>query len=127
MFVFRLAFAILRSALLFVSIVTTGWFLAAAPTQDERRLLSANATTDPMRLREAVVELRLARAALHLAPDLAISLIQRQSGGTATRADVAAGLRAIAAGRPVDDNDPSPAVTLRQVGGAKFLKPPSGG
>ena len=126
MFILQLCFYVIRSALVATSIVVTGWFLAVSPTADERRLVSASATSDDMRLRKAVVELRLAQAALALAPDLAVSLIHRQGGGVASRAEVEQGLRAIAAGRRIDAALPSPARTQRQSGGAKFLTVPQG-
>ncbi|WP_126623173.1 hypothetical protein [Oceaniglobus ichthyenteri] len=128
MFMLRLCFYILRSALVATSIVVTGWFLAVSPTPGERRLLSVNATTDPMRLREAVVELRLARAAMAVAPEWAVSWIHWQGKGTVSRDQVEQGLRDIASGQRTEratDTAP-PAPPPRQAGGAKFLTAPQG-
>lgn len=122
--IMRLVFVLLRSALLFVSITVTGWFLVVSPTASERRLLATGPATNDMRLREAVVQMRLARAALDLAPETAIDLIAGFGRGRVPRHVVEQRLRAIAAGRPpAAPQDTRPVVGAG--GGAKFVKPPS--
>ena len=117
MFPFRLLFAVLRSGLMFVSLVASAWFMLVSPTPQELDRL-AGGSRGESELRQAVQQMRLARAALALAPDLAVAMITRQGQGSVSRAEVEAILRAMAEGRRPDQDIAPRAAT----GGAKFLR-----
>lgn len=119
--ILRLCLAVLRAGLIACSVTLTGWFIVAPPNGAELRALSREGQ-DPADLRRAVVQRRLARAALAVAPDLTVDLITRQGQGSVSREQVAASLQAIAQGRS-DVPDEAPVAAVRVIGGAKFERP----
>ncbi|WP_102110267.1 hypothetical protein [Oceaniglobus roseus] len=126
LFTLRLAFSLLRSALVACSIVLAGWLTAVPPTPAERQALDLPLGRVDAEGRRALANLRLARAALDIAPGLAVGLITRQGHGEASSAEVEAALRAIARGQP-DDTPPEATEPPRRAGGAKFVKAPKRG
>ncbi len=111
----RLIFHGLRGALLALTITLLGWVTLVPATAAERAALNAPlGATSP----DGLLELRIARAMIHFAPERSAAMLSRASGGEITPELAALILRDIAGETPAPPDTPA---SERQAGGAKFV------
>ena len=138
--VFRILGAILRSAVVFLSIMLVGGVLLLDPTTEERQAIGLGEADIEAR-RADLVSLRLARILRVVAPDATVAALARVSPPGTSESDLRLALEAVASGEvargfsaaqqspergelrqmPVQSEAPR---GLRAISGAKFLRPP---
>ena len=111
----RLIFHSLRSGMLALTITLLGWLIFVPATAAERAALGAAIGTERP---EGLLQMRLAQAMVHFAPDRAARLLSRASKGEISPQLAGIILRQIASGQAVAP-PPEPA---RSAGGAKFVQ-----
>lgn len=119
----RIVFHSLRCGWLAVMIAMAAWLGLAAATPEERAALGAQVGEERPR---GLVQMRVARAMVHFAPDRAAVFLSEASDGEISPELAGMMLRHMAAG-PVaqqtafDDMVAAPQATDRRAGGAKFV------
>lgn len=110
----RLIFHGVHGAMLALTITLLGWVTLVPANAVERNALNAPVGADRP---EGLLQLRIARAMLHFAPERSAQLLSRVSGGELSPELAGMLLRDIAAGVPPPDTPPPD----QQIGGANFV------
>ncbi|MEJ6402832.1 hypothetical protein [Yoonia sp. 2307UL14-13] len=121
----RIAFHSLRCGWLAVMITLAAWLGLAAATPEERAALGAQIGDERP---QGLVQMRVARAMVHFAPDRAAAFLSEASDGEISPELAGMMLRHLAAGPAAQQAafdamvaDGGQTSTARRVGGAKFV------
>ncbi|RVT87382.1 hypothetical protein DXV76_04690 [Rhodobacteraceae bacterium CCMM004] len=126
----RLALAALRACVAGVAVAVTAWVSLAGPTPQERAALDLASGVPTGDDRAALRSMRLAGAAMAVAPEMAVALVLSRAPAGVTAADVERAYRRIAAGdrvppmaQPTPTEHAARATPARRDIGARFLTP----